>query len=115
MRVRRKVIDRHRIQLDGPIKDTGAHEVPIKFHADVVAKLNLNVKALKGCCRCGLESESRGREAGGYKAKVKAKHSEVTVPTIAFRNGAGNLSGSVFLLSLDHPMPSRNTTAPRIQ
>lgn len=38
-------IDRHRIQLDRAIKETGTHEVPIKLHADVTAKLTVNVKA----------------------------------------------------------------------
>ena len=67
-----KEIDRHRIQLDGPIKESGAHEVPIKLHADVVAKLTLNVKA-KGGEEAPKEEEA---EAGGYKAKVKAKHAK---------------------------------------
>jgi len=31
--------------LERPIKETGAHEVEIKLHHDVVAKLNLNVKS----------------------------------------------------------------------
>lgn len=38
-------IDRHRIQLDRPIKESGTHEVPIKLHADVVAKLTVKVTA----------------------------------------------------------------------
>ncbi len=71
-------IDRHRIQLDKPIKETGAHEVPIKLHHDVVAKLNVNVKA-KGSepAKEAKAEESKTEEkAGGYKAKVKAKHSK---------------------------------------
>jgi large subunit ribosomal protein L9 len=38
-------IERHRIQLDRPIKETGTHEVPIKIHADVIAKLVFTIKA----------------------------------------------------------------------
>ena len=41
-------IDRHKIQLDKPIKETGEHEVTIKLHHDVNAKLTLNVKAKGG-------------------------------------------------------------------
>jgi large subunit ribosomal protein L9 len=70
-----KDIDRHRIQLDGPIKESGAHEVPIKLHADVVAKLNLTVKA-KGSDAAPKEEEAAEEKAGGYKAKVKAKLSK---------------------------------------
>ena len=72
-------LDRHRIQLEKPIKDTGAHEVAIKLHHDVVAKLNLNVKA-KGADspKETKEEEAKTEEkpAGGYKARVKAKHSK---------------------------------------
>jgi len=72
-------IDRHRIQLEKPIKDTGAHEVPIKLHHDVIAKLNVNVKA-KGADAPKETKEEEGKTeekpAGGYKAKVKAKHSK---------------------------------------
>jgi large subunit ribosomal protein L9 len=37
-------IDRHRLVLDHPIKSTGEHEVPIKLHHDVTAKLIFQVK-----------------------------------------------------------------------
>jgi large subunit ribosomal protein L9 len=68
-------IDRHRIHLERPIKETGEHEVIIKLHHDVVAKLNLTVKA-KGAE--GAES-AKGEEAAeekGFKARPKAKHSK---------------------------------------
>ncbi len=78
-------IDRHRIQLEKPIKDTGAHEISIKLHHDVVAKLNVNVKA-KGDdaaakeakdAKAGKAEEPKTDEkASGYKAKVKARHSK---------------------------------------
>src|SRR6266700_2466715 len=38
-------IDRHKIILERPIKDTGEHEVTIKVHHDVTAKLNFQVKS----------------------------------------------------------------------
>ncbi len=38
-------IERHAIQLEKPIKETGLHEVPVKLHADVTATLKVNVKS----------------------------------------------------------------------
>ena len=72
-------IDRHRIQLERPIKESGTHEISIKLHADVTAKFPLTVKK-KGSDenqqeQSGAESSDE-RPAGGYKAKVKAKHSK---------------------------------------
>ncbi len=38
-------IDRHKIVLERPIKDTGEHEVAIKLHHDVTAQLAFQVKS----------------------------------------------------------------------
>ena len=38
-------IDRHKILLERPIKDTGEHEVQIKLHQDVTATFAFNVKS----------------------------------------------------------------------
>ena len=38
-------IDRHKIQLERPIKDTGEHEVGIKLHHDVTAQFKFIVKS----------------------------------------------------------------------
>lgn len=38
-------IDRHRLVLERPIKESGDHEVPIKLHAEVTAKFKFSVKA----------------------------------------------------------------------
>src|SRR5438477_4736475 len=38
-------IDRHRIALEHPIKNTGEHEVAIKLHHDVTANLRFEVKS----------------------------------------------------------------------
>jgi large subunit ribosomal protein L9 len=38
-------VDRHRIRLERPIKETGEIEVPIQLHADVTATLKLEIKA----------------------------------------------------------------------
>jgi len=71
-------IDRHRIQIERPIKDTGAHEVPIKLHSDVIAKLNVNVKAkaAEEAAEAPEAAEGEEKAAGGFKAKVKAKHAK---------------------------------------
>src|SRR5437588_1968701 len=39
------VIDRHKVVLERPIKDTGEHEVAIKLHHDVTAQLVFQVKS----------------------------------------------------------------------
>ena len=41
-------IDRHKIVLERPIKDTGEHEVAIKLHHDVTAQLVFQVKSTGG-------------------------------------------------------------------
>jgi large subunit ribosomal protein L9 len=38
-------IERHRIQLEHPIKTTGEHEVPIRLHHDVTASFKFEVKS----------------------------------------------------------------------
>jgi large subunit ribosomal protein L9 len=66
-------IDRHKIHLDKPIKESGAHEVVIKLHHDVAAKLNVNVKA-KGAAEEAPAEEPAEEKA--FKARPKAKHSK---------------------------------------
>lgn len=65
-------IDRHKIHLDKPIKETGPHEVQVKLHADVTARLNVIVKA-KGDEAKAEEAEKPSEEKG-FKARPKAKH-----------------------------------------
>jgi large subunit ribosomal protein L9 len=73
-------IDRHRVQLERPLKESGSHEILIKLHADVTAKLNLVVKAKGSEGKAeGADSNEGGdeeRAAGVFKGKVKAKHSK---------------------------------------
>jgi large subunit ribosomal protein L9 len=69
-------IDRHKIQLDRAIKDSGKHEVIVKLHHDVTATVEVNVVA-KGAATVPAEGEGKEegeKPAGGYKAKAKAKH-----------------------------------------
>ena len=72
-------IDRHRIQLERPIKESGTQEISIKLHADVTAKFSLTVKKKGGDETAQAQSNEENadeRAAGGYKAQVKAKHSK---------------------------------------
>jgi large subunit ribosomal protein L9 len=75
-------IDRHKIQLERPIKESGVHEVSIKMHPDVTAKLHVNVKS-KGSEdksadeeSADAEKSSEDRSPGGFKARVKARHNK---------------------------------------
>src|SRR6187397_1172975 len=51
-------IDRHKIVLERPIKDTGEHEIAIKLHHDVTAQLVVQVKS-------AAEPRDRGADAVG--------------------------------------------------
>ena len=66
-------IDRHRIHLEKPIKETGEHEVTVKLHADVTAKIIITVRA-KGSEKPADESDKSDDK--GFKAKPKAKHTK---------------------------------------
>ncbi len=70
-------IDRHKIVLDRPIKDTGAHEIPIKLHHDVTAKLNVQVKsATQPEEPAAVEAAADEPKERGFRAKPKARHSK---------------------------------------
>lgn len=75
-------IDRHKIHLERPIKESGKHEVTVKLHHDVTAILVVNVAA-KGAAPAaeGAEAAEGEKPAGGYKAKAKAKHKKPEAPT----------------------------------
>jgi large subunit ribosomal protein L9 len=48
-------IDRHKVVLERPIKDTGEHEVAIKLHHDVTAQFKFEVKSAE-------QARERGKE-----------------------------------------------------
>src|SRR5256714_11868593 len=54
-------IDRHKIVLERPIKDTGEHEVAIKLHHDVTAQFKFEVKS----------AEAKAEEAGAEHGERK--------------------------------------------
>jgi large subunit ribosomal protein L9 len=55
-------IDRHRISLDRPIKESGDFNIDVRLHSEVHATLKLSVSA-KNAQVSGEESESRPRRA----------------------------------------------------
>src|SRR5436309_11768086 len=59
-------IDRHKIILERPIKDTGEHEVAVKLHHDVTAQFKFDVKSAQ-------ESRERGADQGASEQPGK-KH-----------------------------------------
>ena len=68
--------ERGQIVLERPIKETGAHEIPIKLHHDVTAKLNITVKS-----KSEPEAEPAKEAAAEpgeqtFKSKPKARHAK---------------------------------------
>jgi len=62
-------IDRHKIVLERPIKDTGEHEVAIKLHHDVTAQLVFQVKSAEEPRDRGAEAESAATDEPEKKKK----------------------------------------------
>jgi len=60
-------IDRHKIILERPIKDTGEHEVAIKLHHDVTAQLVFQVKSAE-------EPKAEAEGAATEEPEKKKKH-----------------------------------------
>src|SRR6266508_3020731 len=60
-------IDRHKIVLERPIKDTGEHEVAIKLHHDVTAQLVFQVKSAE-------EPKTEAESASTEEPEKKKKH-----------------------------------------
>jgi large subunit ribosomal protein L9 len=75
-------IERHRIVLEHPIKDTGAHDIEIKLGDGVIAHLNLTVKSSSqeaGAAEAAPASPAPAAESSaeqGFRSKAKARHSK---------------------------------------
>jgi large subunit ribosomal protein L9 len=65
-------IERHSVQLEKPIKETGLHEVPVRLHADVTAKLKVNVKSLTEPAPAPAEAAAAAPSADADAAKRPA-------------------------------------------
>lgn len=60
-------LERHAIQLERPIKETGAHEVPVKLHADVVATLKVNIKSASETAAAAAEAKPAAKPPAAKK------------------------------------------------
>lgn len=69
-------IDRHRIALERPIKDTGEHEVAIKLHHDVTAQFKFDVKSAEEPRERGTETEPAATEHSEKKRFFRRKKEE---------------------------------------
>jgi large subunit ribosomal protein L9 len=67
-------IDRHKIVLERPIKDTGEHEVAIKLHHDVTAQLVFQVKSAEEPRDRGAGAESAATDEPEKKKKHRFFH-----------------------------------------
>jgi large subunit ribosomal protein L9 len=67
-------IDRHKIVLERPIKDTGEHEVVIKLHHDVTAQLVFQVKSAEEPRDRGAEADRAATEEPDKKKKHRFFH-----------------------------------------
>src|SRR5213083_3175895 len=67
-------IDRHKIVLERPIKDTGEHEITIKLHHDVTAQLVFQVKSAEELRDRGAEAENATTEGPEKKKKHRFFH-----------------------------------------
>jgi large subunit ribosomal protein L9 len=63
-------VDRHRIHLDRPIKETGDQEIAVRLHHDVSASLKISVQA-----NTPKPPEVPAPEAAGKKTKKKTRAS----------------------------------------
>ena len=69
-------IDRHKVVLERPIKDTGEHEVAIKLHHDVIAQFKFEVKSAEAKAEEGKAEEPERKHRSffrRYKEEKKEK------------------------------------------
>jgi len=63
-------VDRHRIRIERPIKETGEMEIPIQLHGDVTATLKIEIKAHTPAPK---ESESEAKDSKSKTRKRTTK------------------------------------------
>ena len=71
-------IDRHKVVLERPIKDTGEHELTIKLHHDVTAQLSFLVKSAEPKADQAVSSEghSEKKHRSFFRRKKEEKKEE---------------------------------------
>ena len=68
-------IDRHKIVLERPIKDTGEHEVAIKLHHDVIAQFRFEVKSAEAKAEEG-KTEQPQKKRSFFRRHTEEKKEE---------------------------------------
>jgi large subunit ribosomal protein L9 len=66
-------IERHAIQLERPIKETGQHEIPIKLHSDVTATLKVTIKSSSEVAAAAAAPAAAEDKKAAPKAPAKKK------------------------------------------
>ena len=69
-------VDRHKIVLERPIKDTGEHDVAIKLHHDVTAQLIFQVKSAEEPRERGAEPTTAAAEEPKQRRFFRKKKEE---------------------------------------
>jgi large subunit ribosomal protein L9 len=64
-------IDRHKVVLERPIKDTGEHEVSIKLHHDVTAQFRFDVKSAEARKAEETQAEHPEKKRRGFFLRHK--------------------------------------------
>ncbi len=68
-------VDRHKIDIEHPIKNTGDHEVAIELHHDVIAQLNFVVKSSETAKQAdagGAEGEHPEKKRSFFRRKKES-------------------------------------------
>src|SRR6266852_3278347 len=66
-------IDRHKIVLERPIKDTGEHEVAVKLHHDVTAQFKFEVKSAQESRERGASEQPEKKHRSFFRRKKETK------------------------------------------
>jgi large subunit ribosomal protein L9 len=66
-------VDRHKIELERPIKESGEKEIEVKFHHDVTATLKIDIKSSKP-----VVAVEESAESADSKAKTKRRSKAVS-------------------------------------
>jgi large subunit ribosomal protein L9 len=69
-------IDRHKLVLERPIKDTGGHEVTIKLHHDVTVQFKFDVKSATEPRERGTEAEESAEHPDKKRRGFFRRHKE---------------------------------------
>ena len=69
-------IDRHKVVLERPIKDTGEHEVSIKLHHDVTAQFRFDVKSAEARKAEEPQAEHPDKKRRGFFRRHKEEKKE---------------------------------------